>query len=121
MLREVAEHVESINGTTSPVKTYQVDLKVDADIHKLREQIEKELGSIDVLIHSAGLFYMGKVEQASAQCFDEHYLVNVRALLLTQAMLPMIRSRAGQVVFINSSVGSRQRPRSVNMPRPSMR
>jgi short-subunit dehydrogenase len=106
MLREVAEHIKGINRATSPVKTYQVDLKADGEIHKLQEQIEKDFGSIDVLIHSAGLFYMGKVEQASAQCFDEQYQVNVRApYLLTQAMLPMIRSRAGQVVFINSSVG----------------
>lgn len=106
ILQEAAEHIKSINRAASPVKTYQVDLKTDGEIHNLREQIEKDFGSIDVLIHSAGLFYMGKVEQASVQCFDEQYQLNVRApYLLTQAMLPMIRSRAGQVVFINSSLG----------------
>lgn len=106
ILQGAAEHVKSINRAASLVKTYQVDLKIDGEIHLLREQIQKDFGSIDVLIHSAGLFYMGKVEQASAQCFDEQYQLNVRApYLLTQAMLPMIRSRAGQVVFINSSLG----------------
>jgi NADP-dependent 3-hydroxy acid dehydrogenase YdfG len=106
ILQRAAEHVKSINRAASLVKTYQVDLRIDREIDLLREQIQKDFGSIDVLIHSAGLFHMGKVEQASARCFDEQYQVNVRApYLLTQAMLPMIRSRAGQVVFINSSLG----------------
>jgi NAD(P)-dependent dehydrogenase (short-subunit alcohol dehydrogenase family) len=38
--------------------------------------------------------------------FDGQYRTNVRApYVLTQALLPMLRSRQGQIVFINSSVG----------------
>ncbi len=107
LLQEVAEETKN-NGSApaSQVKTYQVDLKTDGEIYGLRGQIQKDFGSVDVLVHSAGLFYMGRVQDLSVHCLDEQYQVNVRApYLLTQTMLPMIRSRAGQVVFINSSVG----------------
>ena len=106
ILQEVAKQVENKSGPSSQIRTYRVDLKTDEEIHRLQEQIQNDFGAIDVLIHSAGLFYMGRVERESIQRFDEQYQVNVRApYLLTQAMFPMIRSRAGQVVFINSSVG----------------
>lgn len=107
ILQEVAENINNKRGGfSSQIKTYEVDLKTDQAIYQLREQIQKDFGSIDVLVHSAGLFYMGRVKDVSIQYFDEQYQVNVRApYLLTQTMLPMIRSRVGQVVFINSSVG----------------
>jgi short-subunit dehydrogenase len=45
---------------------------------------------------------------APVEDFDQQYRINVRApYVLTQALLPMLRSRPGQIVFINSSVGLR--------------
>jgi short-subunit dehydrogenase len=98
--------LENAKIITSQIKTYQVDLNIDDDIKMLKTLILQDLGYIDILIHSAGLIYMDKLEHAPIEDFDKQYRINVRApYLLTQALLPMIKLRRGQIVFINSSVG----------------
>jgi NADP-dependent 3-hydroxy acid dehydrogenase YdfG len=88
------------------ISTYKTDLGIDDDIHHLAANLQKDYGAIDILIHSAGVIFLGRMEHASIEHFDRQYRINVRAAyLLTQALLPMIKPSAGQVVFINSSAG----------------
>jgi NADP-dependent 3-hydroxy acid dehydrogenase YdfG len=95
-----------IGGRASSVKTYRTDLTADADIHSLKACLSADFGHVDILIHSAGIYSMGRIEDSPVEQFDIQYRTNVRApYLLTQALLPMIRSRKGQIVFINSSAG----------------
>jgi NADP-dependent 3-hydroxy acid dehydrogenase YdfG len=102
-LEAVAEKAKS---KTSRIKTYQIDLNADDDIQKLKPYLEEDFGHIDILIHSAGAISLGLLEGAKIEDFDWQYRINVRApYLLTQLLLPMIKSRHGQIVFINSSVG----------------
>lgn len=97
---------ESAKITTSLIKSYKIDLTIDADIENLRACIQKDFGHVDILIHSAGVFSMGMLEYASVKDLDRLYKTNIRApYLLTQTLLPMIKSRHGQIVFINSSAG----------------
>jgi NADP-dependent 3-hydroxy acid dehydrogenase YdfG len=73
--------------------------------------VEQELGGLDILIHSAGTYIRGDVSKASILDLDLQYQANFRApLFLTQALLPLIRLRRGQIVFINSSAGLTIRP-----------
>ena len=61
---------------------------------------------IDMLIHSAGVISIGKLEISSVADFDRQYKTNVRApCLLTQVLLPLLKMQKGQIVFINSSAG----------------
>lgn len=102
-LQAVADCTRQFSGNIS---TYQADLEIDQEINKLSKSIQKELGGIDILIHSAGIIAIGRFEQAAIEDFDRQYRVNVRApYLLTQAFLPTLKERCGQIVFINSSVG----------------
>jgi NAD(P)-dependent dehydrogenase (short-subunit alcohol dehydrogenase family) len=88
------------------IRAYRADLEVDLDIRALVARLERDAPHIDVLVHSAGVIAVGRVEEASAEDFDRHYRINVRApYLLTQALLPRLRARQGQIVFINSSAG----------------
>ena len=92
-------------------RSYRADLTLDDDIGELAEALRREFGHVDILIHSAGSISLGNVATAPVSDFDAQFRANVRApYLLTQALLPMFRSRQGQVVFINSSVGLRTRP-----------
>lgn len=109
----VGRHLDKLEATVSHAKQfsekisiYKTDLGIDDDIRSLALNIQKEFGAVDILIHSAGAISIGNMEQASIEDFDYQYRINVRAAyLLTQILLPSLKLRCGQVVFINSSVG----------------
>jgi len=105
-LKSLEALAESVKSATSQIKTYQIDLNIDADIQKLKIYLQRDFGYIDMLIHSAGAISLSALEDARIEDFDLQYRINVRApYLLTQTLLPMIKSRHGQIVFINSSAG----------------
>jgi NAD(P)-dependent dehydrogenase (short-subunit alcohol dehydrogenase family) len=71
----------------------------------------REAGPIDILVHSAAVFFQEPLETAPVEEFDLQYRINLRApYLLTQLFLPQLKRRPGQVVFINSSTGQNARP-----------
>ncbi|MBD2744101.1 SDR family oxidoreductase [Coleofasciculus sp. FACHB-1120] len=104
---EALETVAEIaRATASQVLLYQIDLTVDEDIQQLKTRLEQDLGAVDLLIHSAGVITLGQMKTASLEDFDWQYRVNVRApYALTQALLPMLTVRQGQIAFINSTAG----------------
>jgi NADP-dependent 3-hydroxy acid dehydrogenase YdfG len=96
----------SVSNTKVATCCYPTDLTHDEAVQALAEQLHREWDAIDILVHSAGVYAMGKLEATSVTELDLQYRTNVRApYLLTQALLPLLRRRQGQVVFINSSVG----------------
>lgn len=102
-LEEVAKRARA---TATRVFTHCVDLTCDEDIEKLKKRVQQDCGHVDVLVHSAGIIFLGPIERAPLGEFDQQYRANVRApYALAQAFLPMLRSRRGQIVFINSSMG----------------
>lgn len=84
------------------------DLSDPRQVQGLAEEFARRAGTLDVLIHSAGAIAFGPVEIASATELDYQWQVNVRApYLLTQELLPLLKTRRGQIVFVNSSAGVR--------------
>jgi NADP-dependent 3-hydroxy acid dehydrogenase YdfG len=103
-LAGTADAVASLSRAEALV--YPLDLTADHDIARLARWVGAELGGLDVLVHSAGLIRHGAVARAPVQDLDAHYALNVRApYLLTQALLPHLALRRGQIVFVNSSAG----------------
>ena len=85
---------------------YQTDLVVDEQLAALTQALLAREDGVDVLVHSAGAISFGDVETASIRDLDRQYAANVRApYLLTQSLLPALRTSRGQIVFINSTVG----------------
>jgi len=83
----------------------QIDLSVDEELMRLRDLVQKDCGGVDLLIHCAGIILLGTLSEARVDDFDQQYRINVRSpWLLTQLLLPMLKSRSGQIVFMNSTV-----------------
>jgi NAD(P)-dependent dehydrogenase (short-subunit alcohol dehydrogenase family) len=62
-------------------------------------------GALNVLVHSAGIFWPKPFAEAPLSDFDEQFRINVRApYALTQAALPHLRPD-GSVIFISSIAG----------------
>lgn len=82
-----------------------VDLGDDGAVSAYAERLAGEFAGLDILVHSAGVIGRGTVEATPVAELDRQYRINVRApYLLTQAVLPLLKRREGQVVFVNSSV-----------------
>lgn len=97
---------ESARAKAPRVASYQADLTIDEDVRNLTVSLQRDFKFIDLLIHSAGGVAFGQLETASVENLDWQYRINVRGpYLLTQALLPMLRTRQGQIVFINSRAG----------------
>jgi NAD(P)-dependent dehydrogenase (short-subunit alcohol dehydrogenase family) len=85
---------------------YDTDLEDDRALKDLAARLVGALPGIDILVHCAGTITLGTVAAAPIADFDRQFRVNARApFFLTQALLPLLRARRGQVVFINSSAG----------------
>lgn len=108
-LHEVAE----LARKSSPVVVvHAIDLVRDGAVTDIAEAISQKFGGLDVLTHCAGAYSMGDLQTAPVDEFDRLYRTNVRMpYLLTQSLLPMLKRRKGQIVFINSSQGLQARAR----------
>ena len=88
------------------VETFAADLGDDEHVHQLAARAVGTFGGVDLLIHSLGLFVGGPLETSPVEDLDRQYRVNTRSpYLLTQALLPSLLARQGQVVFVNSGAG----------------
>jgi len=91
-------------GKASRHYCYQADLAVDRDVDGLIADILRDIQAVDVLVHAAGVIRLAPLETGTAGELDSHYRTNLRApYVLTQGLLPALKSRQGQVLFVNSS------------------
>jgi NADP-dependent 3-hydroxy acid dehydrogenase YdfG len=92
---------------------YAADLASESGQLELARRLTSDLFHLNILVHNAAVYVPGMIEHANLEDFDRHYRMNVRApYALTQALLPMLKVRRGQVVFINSSSGIGAKPMS---------
>jgi NADP-dependent 3-hydroxy acid dehydrogenase YdfG len=92
---------------------HRYDLSMADDQAQLIRQLAHELLSVDIVVQNAAAFAAGPMEQANVAELDRQYQTNVRApYVLTQALLPTLKARRGQIVFINSSSGVVAKPMS---------
>jgi NAD(P)-dependent dehydrogenase (short-subunit alcohol dehydrogenase family) len=82
-----------------------VDLTAEGAPQQVVERAVERFGTVDVVVHSAGIFEPLPFADTSLDSFDRQMDLNVRApFALTQAALPHLRG-GGIVVFISSIAG----------------
>ncbi len=100
------ESVADEASGSGKIRSFEADLTDDGTLAMFVKRVREEFGRVDVLIHSAGVFAMGKMESVPLDEFDWQFRCNVRApYALTQILLPDLLGHEGQVVFINSTAG----------------
>jgi NADP-dependent 3-hydroxy acid dehydrogenase YdfG len=93
-------------GLDGSALIFPLDLSVAAEIEAFATQLARAGLSPDILIHSAGVIGLGAIEKAPFEQFEWQLRVNLNApYLLTQKLLPALKARRGQVVFLNSNAG----------------
>ena len=96
---------ETVAECGSRGRAYVADLTDDTQVDRLCEDASREFGRVDVLIHSAGVIAHGPIANLSVETLDTQFQSNVRLpYVVTQRLLPILRKRPGQIVFVNSSI-----------------
>ena len=89
---------------------YPVDLSVSSELDGVVKHIKKIDGTVDMVIHNAGIARVGKIEEMSLADWRRVIDVNLTApVMLTQKLLPMMKS-GSRFVFVNSVAGKNSFP-----------
>lgn len=105
-MREELIKQKEVTCCCEKIACYDIDITNQDDVDRLVKSFLIDFNQLDVLVHSAGIFRFGSLEQNKVEILDELYNVNTRApYLLTQKFLPLLQKTLGQIVFINSSSG----------------
>ena len=84
------------------------DLSQQDRIQSLVQQAIVHYGRIDVLVNNAGYGQMGPVELIPPEAAKQQFAVNFHApLILSQAVIPIMRSQGGGKIINVSSLGGR--------------
>lgn len=82
----------------------QADVSQASAIRQMAQQIERELGTVSILVNNAGIARQQKIEDITEADWDELIAVNLKsAFLVTQAFLPPMRRQSwGRIVYMSS-------------------
>ena len=101
-LQEVARLANQLGVESIPIVIDLGDARVGAT---LAEQLRSVGRPIELLVHSAAVISLARIEEATVEDFGKLLAVNVLApFAITKHLLPDICARRGTIVFVNSSV-----------------
>ena len=101
---EARNVVEAIRRTGGRAMAIGADVSQATEVAGMMAAIERELGSVDVLVNNAGIGLVRTVDELSEDDFDRTIAVNLKSVFLcTQAVVPGMRARKwGRIVNISS-------------------
>jgi 3-oxoacyl-[acyl-carrier protein] reductase len=82
----------------------QADVSKSAEVERAVKTVEKELGSITILVNNAGIAKLLPADQVTEEIWDEYLRVNLTSVfLVTQRVLPGMRAaRWGRIINLSS-------------------
>ncbi|MFA7228902.1 MAG: 3-oxoacyl-ACP reductase family protein [Melioribacteraceae bacterium] len=91
------------------VKGYKVDLESEKEINELIERTMLAFGRLDILVHNAGIWNDGPLDEMNLDHWNELIRVNLTsAFLLCKAVAPkMKKNNYGRIILISSTAGQR--------------
>ena len=93
-IRRMGRHAVALQG----------DVSKSADVNRLVNAAEADLGSIDVLVNNAGRVMVERIDQMTETSWNDIIQVNLTSVfLMTQAVLPAMRERKwGRIINLTS-------------------
>lgn len=100
--KQVRARVESYHRRCVTVRA---DVSVAADVSRMIESIEEELGAVTILVNNAGIARTQHPAEITESDWDELIDVNLKSVfLVTQAVLPSMRAaRWGRIINMSSA------------------
>lgn len=84
---------------------YPVDLRSSAAVNSVVEQIETQLGPVDMLVNAAGILHMGSICEMGDEAWENTFAVNTHGVFyLSRAVARrMVTRRRGAIVTVASN------------------
>lgn len=108
---KLAELVDKIRADGGEAVAF-LDVTDPESVKSFVAQTVEALGEVELLVSSAGDMLPGQLHEVSTEAFAEQVQIHlVGANRLATAVLPaMVARRRGDLIFVGSDVGLRQRP-----------
>ena len=95
---------DSLKAHGTAAQSYVADVRRAADVELLIRNVESDMGPIDIVINSAGVWFPTPLGQTPAQKIDDMIDINLKgSIWVVAAVAPgMIKRRSGRIVNIAS-------------------
>jgi 3-oxoacyl-[acyl-carrier protein] reductase len=105
--KSAAEKLE--NKFPGQVKAYRVDMESEKEIYEMVDQVVKDFGKVDILVHNAGIWNDGTLDKMTLDNWNEMIRVNLTStFLFAKACVQYMKeNNFGRIVFITSTAGQR--------------
>jgi NAD(P)-dependent dehydrogenase (short-subunit alcohol dehydrogenase family) len=101
---ELAETAAKLKDTGGQISSYKLDITNEAQVIKVFAQIEKDLGSIDVLVNNAMFHDPVNLLETTIEMWNKTMAINLAGpFLCIRTVLPgMIKNKFGNIINISS-------------------
>jgi 2-keto-3-deoxy-L-fuconate dehydrogenase len=99
-----AEAAQTIRNNGGKVFTHACNVSSQAEVTKAFDDVIRQSGKVDILVNSAGVAHIGKIETTSEADFDRLFNVNVKGVYNTmqRAVLYMKDNNGGVILNVAS-------------------
>jgi NAD(P)-dependent dehydrogenase (short-subunit alcohol dehydrogenase family) len=105
---EATSTLAEINASGIPGLALPCDLRDAAAVPRTVNRVLDRFGGLDLLINNAGLFETARLEEITAEQWDEVFAVNVRApFLVSKHCTPSLRRARGRIINMGSLGGEK--------------
>lgn len=93
----------------SKVKAYKVDMESEEEINSSVKQTANDFGTVDILVHNAGIWNDGRLEEMTLEHWKKLLRVNLDSMFLfTKAVVPYMKEKKwGRIIHVSSTAGQR--------------
>jgi len=101
----VASHLATTFGIKA--EGYEYDISNEQKVEDLIKRVNRDFGTIDILINNAGINRRGPIEELSYEDFKEVQKINVDAVwLCCKAVIPQMKKNGkGRIINLSSALG----------------
>jgi 3-oxoacyl-[acyl-carrier protein] reductase len=102
---EVEARAAELKSSGADARAFACDLSDPAQLTKLAADVAAAMGRLDALVALAGGFAMsGPMAESDPAAWQKQFTINLTtAYLTTRALLPMLRSHGGAIVYFASA------------------
>ena len=102
---EVTARAAALSDAGFDCRAYPCDLTDPTETSSLAATLTQQYGGVDAFVHAAGGFAMsGPVAESDPALWEKMFAINLTsAYHTTRALLPLLRSRRGSIVYFGST------------------